>query len=84
MFLICVFSPLQKSQSNGQPVTVAQEEVKVAEAVSKLPAQIKTEKVRSKLRKCETSGGQSRRSISLNCSVLLMFCKIVVLVVTYC
>ncbi|XP_026012326.1 metadherin a isoform X1 [Astatotilapia calliptera] len=34
----------KKSQSNGQPVTVAQEEVKVAEAVSKLPAQIKTEK----------------------------------------
>lgn len=34
----------KRSQSNGQPVAVAQEEVKVAEAVSKLAPQIKTEK----------------------------------------
>ncbi|XP_073319101.1 metadherin a isoform X2 [Pagrus major] len=36
----------KKTQSNGQPVAVAQEEVKVAEAVSKQAPQIKTEKVR--------------------------------------
>lgn len=35
----------KKTQSNGQPVTVAQEEVKVTEAVSKPAPQIKTEKV---------------------------------------
>ncbi|XP_044026614.1 metadherin a isoform X2 [Siniperca chuatsi] len=35
----------KKTQSNGQPVAVAQEEVKVTEAVSKLAQQIKTEKV---------------------------------------
>lgn len=36
----------QNTHSNGQPVTVSQEEVKVTEAVSKLSPQIKTEKVR--------------------------------------
>ncbi|XP_062291556.1 metadherin a isoform X3 [Scomber scombrus] len=36
----------KKTQSNGQPVTVAQEEVQVTEVVSKLSPQIKTEKVR--------------------------------------
>ncbi|XP_018553528.1 metadherin a isoform X3 [Lates calcarifer] len=35
----------KKTQSNGQPVTVAQEEVQVTEVVSKLSPQIKTEKV---------------------------------------
>lgn len=35
----------KKTQSNGQPVAVAQEEVKVTEAVSKIAPQIKTEKV---------------------------------------
>ncbi|XP_023134550.2 metadherin a isoform X1 [Amphiprion ocellaris] len=35
----------KKTQSNGQPVTVAQEEVKVTETVSKPAPQIKTEKV---------------------------------------
>lgn len=37
--------PPQKTQSNGQPVAVAQVEVKVTEAVSKQAPQIKTEKV---------------------------------------
>ncbi|KAM7373233.1 hypothetical protein PAMP_008103 [Pampus punctatissimus] len=36
----------KKTQSNGQPVTVVQEEVKVTEVVSRLSPQIKTEKVR--------------------------------------
>lgn len=36
----------KKTQSNGQPVTVAQEENKVTEVVSKLSPKIKTEKVR--------------------------------------
>ncbi|XP_076610422.1 metadherin a isoform X1 [Chaetodon auriga] len=35
----------KKTQSNGQPVVVAQEEVKVTEVVSKMAPQIKTEKV---------------------------------------
>ncbi|XP_041811246.1 metadherin a isoform X1 [Chelmon rostratus] len=35
----------KKTQSNGQPVAVAQEEVKVTEAVSKIAPQVKTEKV---------------------------------------
>nr|XP_033492130.1 metadherin a isoform X2 [Epinephelus lanceolatus] len=35
----------KNTQSNGQPVAVAQEEVKVTEVVSKLAQQIKTEKV---------------------------------------
>ncbi|XP_059205571.1 metadherin a isoform X2 [Centropristis striata] len=35
----------KNTQSNGQPVAVAQEEVKVSEVVSKLAPQIKTEKV---------------------------------------
>ncbi|KAM9384653.1 metadherin a [Pholidichthys leucotaenia] len=35
----------KKTQSNGQPVAVAQEEVKVAEVVSKVAPQLKTEKV---------------------------------------
>lgn len=35
----------KNSQSNGQPVAVAQEEVKVTEAVPRLAPQIKTEKV---------------------------------------
>ncbi|XP_008299232.1 metadherin a isoform X2 [Stegastes partitus] len=38
-------APEKKTQSNGQPVTVAQEEVKVTEAVSKPTPQIKAEKV---------------------------------------
>lgn len=41
----CVSLPPQKTQSNGQPVAVAQVEVKVTEAVSKQAPQIKTEKV---------------------------------------
>lgn len=44
IYLMSVF-PSQKTQSNGQPVAVAQEEVKVTEAVSKVAPQIKTEKV---------------------------------------
>ncbi|XP_026203221.1 metadherin a isoform X2 [Anabas testudineus] len=36
---------VKNTHSNGQPVTVSQEEVKVTEAVSKLSPQIKTEKV---------------------------------------
>lgn len=44
VYLMSVFLH-QKTQSNGQPVAVAQEEVKVTEAVSKLAPQIKTEKV---------------------------------------
>ncbi|XP_010728764.1 metadherin a isoform X2 [Larimichthys crocea] len=36
----------KKNQSNGQPVAVAQEEIKVTDVVSKLAPPIKTEKVR--------------------------------------
>ncbi|XP_070701968.1 metadherin a [Pempheris klunzingeri] len=35
----------KRTQSNGQPVTVVQEEVKVTETITKLAPQIKTEKV---------------------------------------
>ncbi|XP_039977445.1 metadherin a isoform X2 [Xiphias gladius] len=38
-------TPEKKTQSNGQPVTVAQEEVTGTEGVSKLSPQIKTQKV---------------------------------------
>ncbi|XP_026156518.1 metadherin a isoform X2 [Mastacembelus armatus] len=40
-------TPDKKTHYNGQPVTIAQEEVKVTEVVSKLSPQIKTEKVQT-------------------------------------
>lgn len=49
-----MFIILQKPQSNGQPVAVAQEEIKVAEAVSNPSPPIKTEKVQYTLRELET------------------------------
>lgn len=42
--LLSVFLP-QNTHSNGQPVAVAQEEVKVVEVVSKQAPHIRTEKV---------------------------------------
>lgn len=45
---------LQKTQSNGQPPVVAQEEVKEIVAASKTATQIKAVKVRPKLRGIET------------------------------
>lgn len=44
-YLVSLFVT-QKTHSNGQPVAISQEEVKVTEAVSKLSPKIKTEKVR--------------------------------------
>ncbi|KAE8281864.1 Protein LYRIC Lysine-rich CEACAM1 co-isolated protein Metadherin Metastasis adhesion protein [Larimichthys crocea] len=41
-----ILSTAAKNQSNGQPVAVAQEEIKVTDVVSKLAPPIKTEKVR--------------------------------------
>uniref|UniRef100_A0A672HTL5 Metadherin a n=1 Tax=Salarias fasciatus TaxID=181472 RepID=A0A672HTL5_SALFA len=42
---------VEKAQSNGQPVTVAQGEVKETERVSKPPPQIKTQKVKLEIRR---------------------------------
>lgn len=50
LLFIVPLCPPQKTQSNGQPVAVAQVEVKVTEAVSKQAPQIKAEKVH--LRSC--------------------------------
>ncbi|XP_029022501.1 metadherin a isoform X2 [Betta splendens] len=44
-FHVCQLATINKTQSNGQPVTTPQEEVKEAVVVSKPSPQIKTEKV---------------------------------------